>query len=319
MVDCFGRKIDYLRVSITDSCDLRCKYCMPRGIEKKDSADILSFEEITEICKTASELGIKYIRLTGGEPLARKGIEKLISMLRAIDNIERITMTTNGVRLGENLNRLLSAGLDGVNISLDTLDRDKYKSITGFDCLNRVINNLNTAYESGIAVKVNAVLIEENVDECLSIIELAKDRKIDVRFIEMMPIGEGKNFCSIDCKRVLDIIKQSYPSIYDVNEEIGAGPAKYYHIPGFEGNIGFINAVHESFCYKCNRIRLTSTGFLKACLCYDKGADLNFVLRNDNGRLKDIIKEVIMSKPEGHCFKEADNITEYKSMRQIGG
>ena len=207
MIDSFGRKIEYLRVSVTDRCNLRCGYCMPNGITSIPMEEILTFEEIAEVCKAAASLGIKYIRLTGGEPLVRYDIEKLVYMIKSVDGIEKLTMTTNGISLKDKLTSLINAGMDGVNISLDTLEKEKYAYLTGFDCFDKAIEAVDAACESGIKVKINTVVLKENIDECTQIVELAKDRPIDVRFIELMPIGEGKNYSSISCGDFIFFLK----------------------------------------------------------------------------------------------------------------
>ena len=187
-------------------------------------------------------------------------------------------MTTNGISLKDKLTSLINAGMDGVNISLDTLEKEKYAYLTGFDCFDKAIEAVDAACESGIKVKINTVVLKENIDECTQIVELAKDRPIDVRFIELMPIGEGKNYSSISCGEVFERLKKVYPNIYPETSDGLTGPAVYYGIDGFKGKIGFINAVHNMFCESCNRIRLTSDGFLKTCLCYDSGVMLKNIL-----------------------------------------
>lgn len=300
MIDSFGRKIEYLRVSVTDRCNLRCGYCMPNGITSIPMEEILTFEEIAEVCKAAASLGIKYIRLTGGEPLVRYDIEKLVYMIKSVDGIEKLTMTTNGILLKDKLASLINAGMDGVNISLDTLENEKYACLTGFDCLDKVVEALDAACESGIKVKINTVVLKENIDECTKIAELAKDRPIDVRFIELMPIGEGKNYSSISCGEVFERLKRVYPNIYSETSDRLTGPAVYYGIDGFKGKIGFINAVHNMFCESCNRIRLTSDGFLKTCLCYDSGVMLKNILREGKD-IRPYMEKAIYQKPEKHC------------------
>lgn len=320
MIDSFGRKIEYMRVSVTDRCNLRCGYCMPKGIKNIPMSEILTFEEIERACEAAADLGIKYIRLTGGEPLVRLGIEKLVAMIRSIKKIESITMTTNGILLKEKLPELVKAGLDGVNVSLDTLDADKYKNITGFDMLDKALGGIDAALEAGIKVKINTVVLKENIDDCFDIIKMAEKLPIDVRFIEMMPIGEGKNFDSISCETIFDKIFSEYEGVVRDGRHIGAGPAKYYHIPGFVGSIGFINAVHGAFCDECNRVRLTSEGFLKACLCYGDGESIREMLRNgEPEELKRVFERVIKNKPRKHCFDQRQNITEGHDMSEIGG
>lgn len=320
MIDPFGRKIEYMRVSVTDRCNLRCGYCMPNGIECIPMAEILTFEEITEICRIAAKEGIKYIRLTGGEPLARTGTEKLTGMIKSIEGIECVTMTTNGVMLSERLRALIASGLDGVNISLDTLDREKYRRITGSDCLDKVLKSIDDCLEAGLRVKINAVVLRETLDDCVKLIQIARDKPIDVRFIEMMPIGEGKNFESVDCGEVLKKIKEAYPNIRRTDTKFGFGPAEYYRIEGFWGNIGFISAVHNMFCDDCNRIRLTSTGFLKGCLCYDDGESLREPIRmGDLDEAERRFKRVIENKPKNHCFNSRRDISEKNEMSKIGG
>ena len=192
MLDQYGRSIDYMRVSITDRCNLRCRYCMPEGVELLPMKDILTYEEIREICSEAARLGIRKLKITGGEPLVRLGCADLIRELKAIEGIEQVTMTTNGVLLGRYLPELIRAGLDAVNISLDTLDRDRYAAITGRDELVSVLESVDAALASPLRVKINAVLQKGvNDDEWFSLAELARGRALDVRFIEIMPIGFG--------------------------------------------------------------------------------------------------------------------------------
>lgn len=320
MRDLYGRKIEYMRVSVTDRCNLRCRYCMPNGIACVPMTEILTFEEITEVCSAAAELGIKYIRLTGGEPLVRRGCEKLVKMIKNIDGIEKVSITTNGILLNDKLDELIDAGMDGVNISLDTLDNEKFRLITGFYGLEKVLSAIDESYNRGLNVKINTVLLSENINEYRNIIMFAKDRSIAVRFIEMMPIGEGIKYSSLDCNDILNLIKKIYPDITPSKQSLGAGPAVYYDIPGFEGKIGFINAVHGKFCNTCNRVRLTSKGYLKSCLCYDVGTDLKKVMRCGNkSSLKAEMERAILNKPKEHCFDKMADITEKNKMSAIGG
>ena len=201
MIDRYGRTIDYLRISVTDRCNLRCRYCMPEGIESVPMRQILTFEEIRSVVQAAAANGIRHIKLTGGEPLVRKGLPDLVRILKAVDGIEKVTLTTNGVTtngvlLGLYLPELIGAGLDAVNISLDTTDRQKYKELTGSDELNTVMSAIHIANELDIRVKVNAVSLDLGEANIRNLIEIARQDPIDVRFIEMMPIGFGKNFGS---------------------------------------------------------------------------------------------------------------------------
>ena len=332
MLDNYGREIDYLRISITDKCNLRCKYCMPEDIESLPMKEILSYEEILYIAETAAQLGIKKIKITGGEPLIRRGCCKLISMLKGIRGIWEVTITTNGVMLDDNISSLCEAGTDGINISIDTLDKDRYRQITGYDELERVLKGLENAVRSGIHVKVNAVSVGRaegpggfDMSDAYSLAELARDRAIDVRFIEMMPIGYGKDFPAIGHDVLIPALKKRYKGMTEDGSMHGNGPAVYYRIPGFKGSIGFISAVHGIFCSSCNRIRLTTQGYLKSCLCYDTGADLKSIIRSGlpeeeiSNRLRSAIQNAILCKPRSHSFEDVKRISEKHVMSKIGG
>lgn len=329
MKDSFGREIDYIRISVTDRCNLRCSYCMPReGIELAPAEEILTFEEIVRIGQAAADLGIRKFKITGGEPLVRPGCQKLVGMIKKLPGVRQVTLTTNGVLLDSHLNGLLENGLDAVNISLDTLDRKVYGQITGFDQLPAVRAGIDKAVEKGLKVKINSVLQKGiNDREWMRLAELAKERAIDVRFIEMMPIGLGKKCEGVSGKEVLLNLKKKYPGIKPDSTFHGNGPAAYYRIPGFAGSIGFISAVHGRFCESCNRIRLTARGELKPCLCYGNSIDVKKILRSPvyadleerKEALKNAVKQAISQKPEMHCFEEEGQITEGRQMAQIGG
>ncbi len=321
MIDSYGRIIDYMRISITDRCNLRCKYCMPNGIEWTSMKEILTFEEIERICKSAASLGIHSIKITGGEPLVRKDCAKLISMIKKTPGIEKVTITTNGVLLPEYLEDLIAAGIDGINVSLDSLKPDVFYETTGLNALDKVIEGIKKVVEKKIPIKINSVLMEEkNSGEWRELIQFSNKMFVDVRFIEMMPIGYGRKFKAVNNEELLLRIKQEYPSIEKDMKKHGNGPAIYYHIPGFQGSIGFISAMHGKFCEECNRIRITAKGFMKPCLCYESGANLKEVLRNGTQiELLDTMKEVIKSKPKAHCFDHLEKITEGEAMVKIGG
>ncbi len=302
MKDSYGRNINYMRVSVTDRCDLKCSYCISE--DRKFKEDILSFDEIINICREAAKLGISKIKITGGEPLLREDVSCLIKELRSVEGIESVTLTTNGVLLEKYAEDIYNAGTDSVNISLDCLDRDIYKKITGCDCLEKVLGGIDAAYDLNIPIKINTVLLK-GINDSMDTMLLAKNRNIDVRFIELMPIGEGKKFEPMLNNKSL-MIKRQYKR--------GNGPAVYYSLEGYKGSIGFISPLSSKFCAKCNRIRLTPEGFLKGCLCYDEGIDLKST--------KDIgaaIEKVIKSKPKEHCFENTEMITEKKDMNEIGG
>ena len=321
MIDAAGRTIDYMRISITDRCNLRCRYCMPDGITQVAMSEILTYEEIKKICPLAEELGIRKIKITGGEPLVRKGCVDLIGMIKEIPGIIQVTMTTNGVLLKENLKALKDAGLDGINISLDTLDHEKYYKITGTDACDTVLEAVEASAEIGIRTKVNSVLQDAgDRQEWRALVRLAEKLPVDVRFIELMPIGCGKRNTGVSNLELLDEIKKEYPDIRIDPEIHGNGPAVYYRIPGFEGSIGFISAMHGKFCNTCNRIRLTSTGDLKPCLCYGDIYPLKELLKSGtDDEIREQIKHAIENKPAAHCFEKPGEITEAHQMAQIGG
>ena len=264
MLDKLNRKIDYLRISVIDRCNLRCVYCMPEeGIESIPHDEILTYDEILRICEIVSELGIRKIKITGGEPLVRKDIVNLIRDIKNIDKIEQVTLTTNGILLHEMLDDLYDAGIDAINISLDTLNKDNFKKITRRDGLEKVLMSIDKAYDLGIRVKINCLAIRDfNLRELVEIASFAKDREIDVRFIELMPIGFGKKYTQIDNDEILSILESRFGTFEIVTEKRGNGPAKYYRNQNMKGCIGFISAISHEFCESCNRIRLTSSGFL---------------------------------------------------------
>ena len=326
MRDGYGRIIDYMRVSITDRCNLRCRYCMPEGVELVPMRNVLTYEEIAEICRQAASLGISKLKVTGGEPLVRACCPDLIAMLKGIPGIEQVTMTTNGVLLREHLPALLEAGLDAVNISLDTLRRDRYAAITGQDALPSVLEGVGDVLESGLRVKLNVVLQKGlNDGEWLALAALAEKRKLDVRFIEMMPIGSGREVPGVSNERLLAMLRSRFPALEEDRSVHGNGPAQYVRLPGWRGGIGFISAIHGRFCGHCNRIRLTAQGRIKPCLCYGETVNLMPILREEPagaGReeaLRAALREAIASKPRQHCFEEAEQITETGRMVSIGG
>ena len=321
--DRFGRTINYLRISVTDRCNLRCRYCMPDGIERLPMREILTYEEIAFICARAAELGIDQFRITGGEPLVRKNCAALVSMLKGIPGIRRVAMTTNGVLLADHLEELLEAGLDAVNISLDSTNREQYRAITGMDELDRVLASVRLA-AGRLPVKINCVVQRGvNEDAPAHLAALARDLPVDVRFIELMPIGTAKDLEPVPNDSVLDMIEERYGKTAGDPEQRGSGPAVYRRPEGFAGRIGFISAVHGKFCGECNRLRLTSTGGLKPCLCYADSIPLREILRGDDAdkaeRIREKIREAVMRKPQAHCFEHRDGVTEDRKMSQIGG
>lgn len=333
MMDRYGRDIDYMRISITDRCNLRCRYCMPpEGVQKLDMAQILSFEEILDICRAAADLGVCKFKVTGGEPLVRLGCSDLIRQMKAIPGVRQVTLTTNGQLLGEHIPDLAEAGIDGINVSLDSLQEDRYEAITRGGRLSKVLEGIDLARDAGIRTKVNCVLQRGfNEDEAADFAALAFGRGIDVRFIELMPVGFGDPDQGIPGEDVLQMLRRTYPLLELDDREHGNGPAIYYRLPAKSGAIGFISAMHGRFCGSCNRIRLTSTGQVKPCLCYEETIDLRRSLRGwehgtdvsedaeqRNKRIKLALQKAIERKPAGHCFEQRDQV-EHRSMMEIGG
>lgn len=323
MIDGYGRNIDYIRISLTDRCNLRCVYCMPaEGVVPVSHNDILTFDEITRLCRIFASLGIGKIKLTGGEPLCRRNVAELIRELHAIPGVEQVTMTSNAVLLGDMWDDLCDAGLDAMNISLDTMDEKLFEKLTRRDMLDTVLKNTIAAAESGrIPLKINCVPMSP-AQKLYDVAVLARDYPIHVRYIEMMPIGNGRDFAFYSREETINRLEAMYGPVKPVDVHLGNGPAEYYEIEGFRGKIGFISAVSHKFCYKCNRIRLTATGFLKTCLQYDEGVELRPLLRGScsDEELTEVIRQTILHKPVSHHFEDAETEgDEQKGMSQIGG
>ena len=325
MFDSKGRNIHYLRLSVTDLCNLRCRYCMPDGVDKLEREDILTYEEFLRLAALFARCGVDTVRVTGGEPLVRKGVEQLVKGLKAIPGIRKVTMTTNAVLLEQQLPALLEAGLDSVNISLDTLDPALFAKITARDEFAAVQAGIHAALESGIPVKLNCVpQAGVNEGELEALAALAKDNALQVRFIEMMPIGYGAAMPCISGPELRARFARRWPELAPLSaaqeHALGDGPAVYYTVPGWQGSIGFIAAVHGKFCASCNRVRLTSQGFLRPCLASETGCDLRALLRSgaDDAQLLAAIRETIWAKPREHHFNDS-SMPATRGMYRIGG
>lgn len=315
MIDQYGRTIEYMRISVTDLCNYRCVYCMgPEGVEKREHSDLLRFEEIAEIAEAAADCGIRKLRLTGGEPLVRHGIAELCRMLRAIPGIEELTMTTNGSRLRELAAPLKEAGLDRLNVSLDTLDPMRFREITRCGELKDVLDGLEAALRAGFTgTKLDVVLLGGiNTDEIAALAALTEREPISVRFIELMPMGACAGFPK---ERFVsaDAVLKALPTL----EQIGAdGVAERYRLPNAQGTIGLIRALSRNFCANCNRIRLTADGKLKPCL----HSTAEFSVRGLHGQaLRDAVAAAIAAKPPRHHL-DAQGVSDTpRAMYQIGG
>ncbi|MEG1396243.1 MAG: GTP 3',8-cyclase MoaA [Oscillospiraceae bacterium] len=322
LLDGTGRRINYLRISVTDRCNLRCIYCMPEeGIPPVPHSDILSYEEITYIAALCAQLGVAHIRLTGGEPLVRPHLASLVALLKGIPGIETVSITTNGILLKDQLPGLLAAGLDGVNLSLDTLDASLFEKITRRPGLNAVLEALEAVLsEPSLKLKVNCVPTAENLSQLAPLAGLARDKKLDVRFIELMPIGLGSAIPHPDEAAVRGILEKAYGPLSPCHHAVGNGPCSYFSLPGFTGKIGFISALSHQFCAQCNRVRLTSTGFFKPCLQYEQGTDLRPLLHEEDKKITSAILSEIQRKPAHHHFTgPAATGDEGACMSQIGG
>ena len=323
MLDRYGRVINYLRISVTDRCNLRCCYCMPEGVQDVGMKNILTFEEIWEIVRTGVSLGITHIRITGGEPLVRKGCVDLIRGIREIPGVETITMTTNGVLLGNYGKQLKEAGVDGVNINLDTLDPEEFYKITGKRELQEVLAGIRAAKTAGLPVKLNAVNRKEL--DPIPLVRYAQEENLPLRFIEMMPVGYGKKYVgrsNEELRETLEAVCGNAECMTNREElsRMGSGPAVYYQFSDLKVPVGFISAIHGKFCDTCNRVRLTAEGYLKLCLCYDEGEDLRRVLREgEKENLRTIMEQTIFRKPAAHCFEHPAEMTETHEMVKIGG
>lgn len=309
MLDEYNREIDYVRISITDRCNLRCVYCMPdKGVEFISHEEILSYEEIIRLCRSFAKLGIGKVKITGGEPLVRKNLPFLIKSIKEIEGIKNVTLTTNGIALADQVKDLVNAGIDSINVSLDTLNPEHFKRLTRFDKIGQVIKGIKeTLKYENVTLKLNCVpLNTEDKQDILDLVALAKDNLIHVRFIEVMPIGMGKELEGFTEEEIKELISKKYGPLAPYKDKLGNGPAKYYKLDSFKGKIGFISAVSHKFCSSCNRIRLTADGYLKNCLQYSSGRDLKKIIRSGltDDELVEAIRLAINDKPKEHQFNE---------------
>lgn len=313
MRDRYNRNISYMRISVTDLCNSRCQYCMPDGgVDKKCYSEILSYEEIINITKAAAKFGISKIRLTGGEPLVRRNIVELCRGINEIEGIEEICITTNAILLKPMAQELWDAGVRRLNISMDSLNEEKYREITRNGDLNKALEGLHEAIKLGFSIKLNCVLIGGfNDDEIIDMVNLTKDHDIQVRFIELMQIGETANW-SKDKFMSNTVVLDRVPELEAKDTE---GVAKTYRVPGWKGSVGLISPVSSCFCEDCNRIRLTSDGKMKPCLhSYDE-----ISLKGLEGEeLEAAVEAAIFNKPERHHLDEMASESA-RNMNRIGG
>jgi cyclic pyranopterin phosphate synthase len=329
-LDAYDRPISYLRISVTDRCNLRCIYCMPEeGVPWRPHEHVLRYEEIETIVRAAAELGITKVRLTGGEPLVRLGIADLVRKIASIDGIDDLAMTSNGVLLARHAEELADAGLHRVNISLDTLDPDRFRRITRCGKLDDVLSGIESAAREGLRpIKINTVVIRDLNDD--EVVDLAAKTLAapwwNIRFIELMPVGNGGLMDEawdekvVTAQEIRRRIESTLGQLQPARMMTGGGPARYYRLPGAKGTIGFITPVSEHFCYRCNRLRLTADGQLRPCLLSDQEIDLRTPLRRgaDADEIKALIVQGINCKPMHHHLAEHVH-PESRAMSQIGG
>jgi cyclic pyranopterin phosphate synthase len=329
LIDPFQRKIEYLRVSVTDKCNYRCSYCMPeQGAHPEGNhTEYLSYDEITRVVKVFSELGVWKIRLTGGEPLIRKNLHQLVAQISALPNVKDIALSTNAERLGEQAQLLKDSGVTRTNISLDTLDPIKFERITRGGNLTKVLAGIDAAFAVGMTpVKVNMVVMKNtNFDDIPAMLDYAIVKGISLRFIETMPIGSaGISVMNehISSDQILAKLKAHVGSdLLPMLDKQEAGPARVYRISGSKAKIGVISAVSQHFCETCNRVRLTARGELALCLGQEDVVDLRTPLRAgvSDDELKNIIIAAIARKPERHYFNENRHNIQFRQMVSLGG
>lgn len=326
LTDAFGRDITYLRLSVTDRCDYRCVYCMAEDMVFLPRAQVLTLEESIEICEAFAELGVNKIRITGGEPLVRRGITTLFEQVGQIDSLNELTLTTNGSQLSKYAPELAQSGVKRINVSLDTLDPEQFTDLTRFGKLQDVLEGIEAARDAGIErVKLNAVILRNrNIDQVLPLVEYALAHELDISFIEEMPLGQvtehgrQNEFCS--SSELRELIGQQY-NLSPSDHETG-GPSRYWSIAGSGSKIGFISPHSENFCSSCNRVRVTAEGKLLLCLGNENAVDLKAVIRRYPGereKLKQVIVDAMTVKPEKHHFYEDDAPQIIRFMNATGG
>lgn len=301
MIDSYQRDINYLRVSVTKRCNLNCSYCGA----KNEASEELTPAQLEKIVRAFARNGITKVRLTGGEPLVRRDIVEIAQRLAGIDGIKKLAVTTNGIFLKRYAAELKRAGVTAVNISLDTTDREQFRSITGYDGLDKVFEGIDECERAGLSpIRLNAVLTKgKNEDQAESLISIARNRKIDVRFIELMPFSSDgeKDELVVTGEELLKKFPELKPFVKENATDFEKSVARYYTAEGFKGRVGFITPVSNSFCSECNRIRLLSDGKIKPCLGNSEVYDIKAFL-DDEERLEQEIKKIILSKPREHSF-----------------
>ena len=326
LVDRFDRQVDYLRISVTDRCDFRCVYCMAEEMTFVPRNEILSLEEIALVCKAFVVLGVKKIRLTGGEPLVRKNIQELVREITPLPGLRELALTTNGSQLSRLSETLFQAGLNRINVSLDSLNPERFKSITRTGDLQKVLDGIDAAKNAGFSrLKINSLILKgRNDDEILDLAKYASENELDLTFIEEMPLGDidqrerSERFISnVEIRERLASHYQLSPT-----SETTGGPARYYNVEGITSRFGFISPHSDNFCSTCNRVRVTAEGRLLLCLGNEHSVDLRAIMRKHPGdidALKEAIKAAMMLKPERHYFNPGEKSEIVRFMNTTGG
>ena len=326
LIDRFGRQINYLRISVTDRCDFRCIYCMAEDMQFVPRSQLLTLEEVFQIGKTFVDLGVKKIRITGGEPLTRKNVMYLFEKLGELEGLEDFTVTTNGTQLERYAAALRSAGVTRVNISLDSLRPARFKHITRVGDLNKVLDGIEAAQAAGFKkIKLNTVVLKnKNHDEVLDLLEFARNKEVDISYIEEMPLGiideHDRAYAYYSSDNILNDLNARY-ELMPTTESTG-GPSRYYRMPDSKTRVGFISPHSHNFCAQCNRVRLTAEGKLLLCLGQEHSKDLRYVVRShpaDENALRQAIIDAMEIKPKGHDFDLTSQPVIFRHMNATGG
>lgn len=324
LVDSFDRHIRYLRLSVTDRCNLRCTYCMAEDMTFLPKSKVLSLEEMAMVAKAFVDLGVEKIRLTGGEPLVRNGVVELAQQLGKLDGLRELVMTSNGVLLDKFAQPLRDAGMSRINISIDSLREDRFKTLTRFGNLADVLRGIDAARSAGFdKIKLNAVVLKgTNDDEVIDLTQFAVDKGLDISFIEEMPLGEIDGHSRLDTAIDNRSIRQQLEDKFTLESsdfnDIASGPSRYLKIANSDSKVGFISPMSDNFCSSCNRVRVTAEGLLLLCLGNEHSLDLREIVRDDPDKLKDAIVGSMQRKPERHYFDPKD-ITITRHMSATGG
>jgi cyclic pyranopterin phosphate synthase len=329
LIDSFARQITYVRLSVTDRCDLRCVYCMAEDMTFLPRAEVLSIEELTSLGEAFVELGVKKLRITGGEPLVRRGIIKLLENLGQLTELEELCLTTNGTHLPQYAQAIKDAGVDRINISLDSLNPERFRQLTRFGDLNQVLAGVKAAQAAGFTrIKLNCVALKHyNTDEVPELVSFALNEGMDISFIEEMPLGRisehGRAAEFVSSDELRQMINRQHPlqPVFEKNN-LSSGPARYWQVAGFNSRVGFISPHSNNFCSSCNRVRVTATGRLLLCLGQENSVDLRSALRDSEYPQQEVRQRIINAmqhKPEKHTFDLHDEPQIVRFMNMTGG